>query len=403
MPEFVEVFEVGPRDGLQNEAAMIATRDKVSLVERLSDCGFRRIEVASFVSPKWVPQMADGAAVLAAIRRRHGVGYAALTPNMRGFEAALGAGVDEVAIFGSASEGFSRANINCSIDESLARFRPVAEAAKAANIRLRGYVSCVTDCPYDGKVAPGDVARVAAALMAMGCHEVSLGDTIGQGTPESVTAMLGAVMEVVPVEKLAGHFHDTGGRALENIEASLALGVRVFDAAAALGLPVKLHSGQLSNLGGAALAASYGALSVDHLEHLDDAGIAAMAHAGTVAVLLPGAFYTLHETQMPPVSALREAGVPIAIATDANPGSSPLYSPLLAMNMAATLFRLTPQEALLGVTQNAARALGQGDDTGSLEAGKRADLAVWDVAHPAELSYRFGFNPLWKRIIGGKI
>jgi len=231
MPEFVEVFEVGPRDGLQNEAAMIATRDKVSLVERLSDCGFRRIEVASFVSPKWVPQMADGAAVLAAIRRRHGVGYAALTPNMRGFEAALGAGVDEVAIFGSASEGFSRANINCSIDESLARFRPVAEAAKAANIRLRGYVSCVTDCPYDGKVAPGDVARVAAALMAMGCHEVSLGDTIGQGTPESVTAMLGAVMEVVPVEKLAGHFHDTGGRALENIEASLALGVRVFDAA----------------------------------------------------------------------------------------------------------------------------------------------------------------------------
>jgi len=178
---------------------------------------------------------------------------------------------------------------------------------------------------------------------------------------------------------------------------------RVFDAAAALGLPVKLHSGQLSNLGGAALAASYGALSVDHLEHLDDAGIAAMAHAGTVAVLLPGAFYTLHETQMPPVSALREAGVPIAIATDANPGSSPLYSPLLAMNMAATLFRLTPQEALLGVTQNAARALGQGDDTGSLEAGKRADLAVWDVAHPAELSYRFGFNPLWKRIIGGKI
>ncbi|MFQ5439035.1 MAG: imidazolonepropionase [Paracoccaceae bacterium] len=178
---------------------------------------------------------------------------------------------------------------------------------------------------------------------------------------------------------------------------------RLFEAARALGLPVKLHAEQLSNLGGAALAASHGALSADHLEHLDDAGVHAMAAAGTVAVLLPGAFYTLRETKEPPVSALRAAGVPIAIATDANPGSSPLTSPLLAMNMAATLFRLTPDEALAGMTRNAARALGQGADCGTIEVGKRADLAVWNVAQPAELAYRMGFNPLFKRVIGGEI
>ncbi|HET7410119.1 MAG TPA: imidazolonepropionase, partial [Paracoccaceae bacterium] len=176
---------------------------------------------------------------------------------------------------------------------------------------------------------------------------------------------------------------------------------RVFDRARALGLPVKLHAEQLSNLGGAALAASYGALSADHLEYLDEAGVAAMARGGTVAVLLPGAFYTLHETQAPPVQALRAAGVPIAIATDANPGSSPMFSILLAMNMACTLFRLTPEEALAGCTRVAARALGL-DDAGVIEPGRRADLAVWNVAHPAELSYRFGFNPLHRRIFGGQ-
>jgi len=176
---------------------------------------------------------------------------------------------------------------------------------------------------------------------------------------------------------------------------------RVFDAAKTLALPVKLHAEQLTNQGGAALAASYGALSADHLEFLDDDGVAAMAAAGTVAVLLPGAYYTLRDTQLPPVDALRRAGVPIAIATDCNPGSSPLTSPLLTLNMACTLFRLTPQEALSGITREAARALGRGDDIGTIEPGKRADLAIWDVAEPAELAYRIGFNPLHRRLYGG--
>ncbi|WP_370212748.1 hydroxymethylglutaryl-CoA lyase [Roseovarius sp.] len=231
MGEYVEIFEVGPRDGLQNEARDIPVAEKIALVDCLSGAGFRRIEVASFVSPKWVPQMAGSAAVLAGISRVPGVSYAALTPNMRGFEDALAARADEVAIFGSASEGFSRANINASIEESLARFAPVAEAARAAGIPMRGYVSCVSDCPYDGPVAPEAVARVAAALAEMGCYEVSLGDTIGQATPERIDAMLAAVCEVVPAEKLAGHYHDTGRRALDNIEVSLARGLRVFDAA----------------------------------------------------------------------------------------------------------------------------------------------------------------------------
>ena len=231
MGEYVEIFEVGPRDGLQNEARDIPVAEKIALVDCLSGAGFRRIEVASFVSPKWVPQMAGSAAVLAGISRVPGVSYAALTPNMRGFEDALAARADEVAIFGSASEGFSRANINASIEESLARFAPVAEAARAAGIPMRGYVSCVSDCPYDGPVPPEAVARVAAALAEMGCYEVSLGDTIGQATPERIDAMLAAVCEVVPAQKLAGHYHDTGRRALDNIEVSLARGLRVFDAA----------------------------------------------------------------------------------------------------------------------------------------------------------------------------
>ena len=231
MAEHVEIFEVGPRDGLQNEARHIPTREKIALVECLSGAGFARIEVASFVSPKWVPQMADSAEVLRGIRRAPGVRYAALTPNMRGLRDALEAGADEVAIFGSASDGFSRANINATIDESLARFAPVMEAAGAEGLRVRGYVSCVVECPYDGPVAPAEVARVAEALWAMGCYEISLGDTIGRGSPEAVAAMLAAVREVVPVERLAGHFHDTSGRALENIEVGLAQGLRVFDAA----------------------------------------------------------------------------------------------------------------------------------------------------------------------------
>ena len=231
MAETVEIFEVGPRDGLQNEKRQIPTADKVALVDCLSGAGFRRIEVASFVSPKWVPQMADSADVLAGITRAPGVRYAALTPNLRGFEGAVAAKADEVAVFGSASEGFSKANINATIEESLERFAPVMEAAKIVGLPVRGYVSCVTDCPYDGPVAPSDVAHVAARLFEMGCYEVSLGDTIGQGTPESIDAMLHAVCQAVPADRLAGHYHDTGGRALENIEASLAHGLRVFDAA----------------------------------------------------------------------------------------------------------------------------------------------------------------------------
>lgn len=231
MAEYVELVEMGPRDGLQNEARLIPAEEKIALVDALSSVGFARIEVASFVSPKWVPQMADGAEVLAGITRKDGVSYMALTPNLKGFERAMAAKADEVAIFGSASEGFSQANINCSIAESLERFAPVVEAAQKQGVKVRGYVSCVTDCPYDGPTAPDKVAEVAKVLMDMGCYEISLGDTIGKGDPGSITAMLEAVLAEVPADRLAGHYHDTGGRALDNIEASLGLGLRVFDAA----------------------------------------------------------------------------------------------------------------------------------------------------------------------------
>lgn len=231
MQERVEIYEVGPRDGLQNEKHEISVADKVALIDCLSGAGFSRIEVASFVSPKWVPQMAGSADVLAGITRVPGIRYAALTPNMRGYEDALGANADEIAVFASASEGFSKANINATIEESIARFEQILKAARHIDLPVRGYVSCVTDCPYDGPVSPDQVAEVADRLFAMGCYEVSLGDTIGQARPDSVARMLLAVRERVPVTRLAGHFHDTGGRALDNIDASLALGVRVFDAA----------------------------------------------------------------------------------------------------------------------------------------------------------------------------
>ncbi len=231
MGERVEIFEVGPRDGLQNEKRQIATADKITLVDLLSKAGFARIEVASFVSPKWVPQMADSADVLAGIKRVEGVRYAALTPNMRGFHGAVAAGADEIAIFGSASEGFSKANINASIKESIIRFAPVVKAAHNIGLPVRGYISCVTDCPYDGPTDPGEVARVAEILWAQGVYEISLGDTVGKGTPERIDAMLAAVSGVVPIKNLAGHYHDTAGRALANVEASLARGIRVFDAA----------------------------------------------------------------------------------------------------------------------------------------------------------------------------
>ena len=231
MGDWVEIFEMGPRDGLQNEKREIPVAEKVALVDCLSRAGFRRIEVASFVSPKWVPQMAGSAEVLAGITRAEGVRYAALTPNMRGYEDALAARADEIAVFASASEGFSKANINATIEESIARFEPILEAARHIDLPVRGYVSCVTDCPYDGAVAPDKVAEVADRLFSLGCYEISLGDTIGQATPDKIARMLLAVRERVPVSRLAGHYHDTAGRALANIDASLALGVRVFDAA----------------------------------------------------------------------------------------------------------------------------------------------------------------------------
>ena len=233
MSDRVTIFEVGPRDGLQNEKRLIKTADKVKLVDLLSDSGLKKIEVSSFVSPKWVPQLADARDVFDRISRRDGIVYAALTPNLRGLDRALQAKADEIAIFASASEGFSQKNINCSIEESFGRFAPVAEAAAAHKIPMRGYVSCVTDCPYDGPTSPAQVARVAARLLDMGCYEISLGETIGHGCPETVEAMLDAVLTEMPAEKLAGHFHDTRGRALNNIDVSLNKGIRVFDSSVA--------------------------------------------------------------------------------------------------------------------------------------------------------------------------
>jgi hydroxymethylglutaryl-CoA lyase len=229
----VRIVEVGPRDGLQNEPREVPIEVKLELIERLADAGLPAVEATAFVSPKWVPQMADHTEVLERIRRKPGVDYPVLAPNLKGFEAARAAGATEVAIFGAASEAFSKKNINCSIAESLERFRPLASAAKKHGIRVRGYVSCVLGCPYEGEVAPQRVADVAAALYEMGCYEVSLGDTIGVGTPGKTKAMIEACAKRVPIGKLAGHYHDTYGQALANIYASLELGVRTFDASVA--------------------------------------------------------------------------------------------------------------------------------------------------------------------------
>ncbi|HJV26513.1 MAG TPA: hydroxymethylglutaryl-CoA lyase [Aromatoleum sp.] len=230
LPQNVRIVDVGPRDGLQNEKQVVATETKVELIARLAEAGLKTIEATSFVSPKWVPQMGDNAEVMARIARRPGVAYPVLTPNLKGFEAALAAGAEEVAVFGAASESFSQKNINCSIAESLERFRPVTEAARAAGVKVRGYVSCVAGCPYEGAVAPEKVAEVAATLMEMGCYEVSLGDTIGSGNPANIARMLEAVLKRVPVDRVAGHYHDTYGMAAANIYASLEMGVSVFDA-----------------------------------------------------------------------------------------------------------------------------------------------------------------------------
>ncbi|HEY7788319.1 MAG TPA: hydroxymethylglutaryl-CoA lyase [Casimicrobiaceae bacterium] len=233
LPPAVRLVEVGPRDGLQNEQAMVPTDVKVTLIDMLTDAGLPAIEATSFVSPKWVPQMADAVDVMARIRRKRGVRYPVLTPNMKGFEAARAAGADEVAVFVAATEAFSKRNINCSIAESLDRARPVFEAAKAANIRVRGYISVVLGCPYEGDVDPERVSSVASALHAMGAYEVSLGDTIGTGTAGRTQALIRRVAERVPIAALAGHFHDTYGQALANLYAALELGVATFDCAVA--------------------------------------------------------------------------------------------------------------------------------------------------------------------------
>lgn len=233
LPTRVRIVEMGPRDGLQNEKQIVSTEIKVELIARLGAAGLPAIEAASFVSPRWVPQMGDAADVMARIERLPGVSYPVLTPNLQGFEAALAAGATEVAVFGAASESFSRKNINCSIAESLVRFEPVMAAAQAAGIRVRGYVSCVLGCPYEGEISPEAVAGVAATLFEMGCCEVSLGDTIGAGTPGKTRRMLDAVARRVPVGKLAGHYHDTYGQAVANVYASLEAGVACFDSAVA--------------------------------------------------------------------------------------------------------------------------------------------------------------------------
>lgn len=272
MTEFVEICEMGPRDGLQNEARQIPTAEKIALVDQVSRCGFKRIEVASFVSPKWVPQMADSAQVMAGITRAPGVRYLALTPNMKGLEAALLAECDAVAVFASASEGFSQANLNASIAQSLNRFEPVLARARDAEIPVRGYISCVVECPFDGAVAPEAVADLTSTFDSMGCTEISLGDTIGKARPEDVDAMLAAVLERISPARLAGHFHDTSGRALDNIDVALARGLRVFDAA-------------VGGLGGCPYApgAAGNVATEAVLAHLRDAGFDTGLNADCVA------------------------------------------------------------------------------------------------------------------------
>lgn len=233
LPKHVRLVEVGPRDGLQNEKQPISTADKVRLVNDLSAAGVQYIEVGSFVSPKWVPQMAGSAEVFAQIEQKPGVTYAALAPNLQGLEAAIAAGVSEVAVFAAASQAFSQRNINCSIEQSLARFVPLMEVARANGVQVRGYVSCVLGCPYEGEVDPTAVAHVARELFNMGCYEISLGDTIGTGTPGKTRQLIEVVSRDVRRDKLAGHFHDTYGQALANIYASLLEGLCVFDSSVA--------------------------------------------------------------------------------------------------------------------------------------------------------------------------
>nr|WP_297349345.1 hydroxymethylglutaryl-CoA lyase [uncultured Glaciecola sp.] len=233
LPKTVEIVEVGPRDGLQNEKTSLSAQDKIDFIDQLSLVGCKRIEAGSFVSPKWVPQMASSDEVFRTIKRVDGIRYSALTPNMKGFDLAMQVGVQEVAIFGAASQSFSQKNINCSIQESLERFAPVVEKAKQHNIPVRGYVSCVLGCPYEGDIKVEDVVTVSTALLDMGCYEISLGDTIGVGTPLKTKALIEACLLVIPSSQLAVHFHDTYGQALANILTAIQLGIRVIDSSVA--------------------------------------------------------------------------------------------------------------------------------------------------------------------------
>jgi hydroxymethylglutaryl-CoA lyase len=282
------MVEVGPRDGLQNEPGLVSTAVKVALIDRLAGAGLAWIEAGSFVSPKRVPQMADTAQVMAGIKRAEGVCYGVLTPNMQGFDAAVAAGVDEVAVFAAATETFSNKNLNCSIDQSFERFTPVFEAARAAGIPVRGYISCVLGCPYEGDVAPADVADVARRLLEMGCREISLGDTIGAGTPASAQAVVEAVSGVVRVEQLAAHFHDTYGQALANILAVLQQGVAVIDSS-------------VGGLGGCpyAAGATGNVASEDVLYMLDGLGIKTGVDLGA---LVGAGRYICGELGRPPAS-----------------------------------------------------------------------------------------------------
>jgi hydroxymethylglutaryl-CoA lyase len=233
LPSFVKIVEVGPRDGLQNEAGTVSADVKVAFCDRLSDAGFANIEAAAFVSPKWVPQMATSAEVMARIKRRPGTIYSALTPNMKGFEAALSAKADEVVIFGAASEAFSQKNINCSIAESIERFQEVAAASKAAGVRLRGSISCSLGCPYQGEVPVEAVADVVRRMAALGCDEIDIADTIGVGTPMKTRKVMEAAAACFPIGQLSGHFHDTYGQAIANIYASMEVGISIFHASTA--------------------------------------------------------------------------------------------------------------------------------------------------------------------------
>ena len=229
----VTIFEVGPRDGLQNEKELVSVQDKIELINTLGLCGFEKLEVASFVSPKWVPQMATSAEVMQGINRLDGISYAGLTPNMKGLERAIEAGVDEVAIFTAASETFCYKNTNCTIEESLERTAPMVEHAQSIGLQVRGYISCVTHCPYEGEIDVKFTAALAGELLKMGVYEVSLGDTIGHAEPEHIQRLLGPVLSEVPADKLAGHFHDTNGLALDNVRVALDAGIRVFDSSIA--------------------------------------------------------------------------------------------------------------------------------------------------------------------------